>query len=105
LQELIMESMNISLPEPLKAFVDSQISTGRYSSASEYVRELIRGDEKRKAEEQLESLLLAGLKGEEAVMSRADWQQIRQEAMAQVRAKRRTVKPSTAQSIGGRSSA
>ena len=77
-----MESMNISLPEPLKAFVDSQISTGRYSSVSEYVRELIRADEKRKAEEQLESLLLAGLKGEETVMSRADWQQIRQEATA-----------------------
>ena len=100
-----MESMNISLPEPLKAFVDSQISTGRYSSASEYVRELIRADEKRKAEEQLESLLLAGLKGEEAVMSRADWQQIRQEATAQVRAKRRTVMSRTAQRTGGRSSA
>ena len=100
-----MESMNISLPEPLKAFVDSQISTGRYSSASEYVRELIRADEKRKAEEQLESLLLAGLKGEEDVMSRADWQQIRQEATAQVRAKRRTAMPSSAQRPGGRSSA
>ncbi len=100
-----MESMNISLPEPLKAFVDSQISTGRYSSASEYVRELIRADEKRKAEEQLESLLLAGLKGEETVMSCADWQQIRQEATAQVRAKRRAVMPGKAQQAGGRSSA
>ena len=100
-----MESMNISLPEPLKAFVDGQISTGRYSSASEYVRELIRADEKRKAEEQLESLLLAGLKGEDTVMSRADWQQIRQEATAQVRAKRRIVTPSAAQRTGGRSSA
>jgi len=100
-----MESMNISLPEPLKAFVDSQLSTGRYSSASEYVRELIRTDEKRKAEEHLESLLLAGLKGEEAVMSRADWQQIRQDATAQVRAKRRTETPSAAQRTGGRGSA
>ena len=45
-----MESMNISLPEPLKLFVDRQIAQGRYSSASEYVRELIRADEKRKAE-------------------------------------------------------
>ena len=36
-----MESMNISLPEPLKKFVDHQIAEGRYSSASEYVRELI----------------------------------------------------------------
>ncbi len=97
-----MESMNISLPEPLKAFVDSQISTGRYSSASEYVRELIRADEKRKAEEQLEALLLAGLKGEETLMSRADWQQIRQEATAQVRAKRRNRTSSAAQQSAGR---
>lgn len=97
-----MESMNISLPEPLKAFVDSQISTGRYSSASEYVRELIRADEKRRAEEQLEALLLAGLKGEESVMSRADWQQLRQEATAQLRAKRRTVLTGVAQGASGR---
>lgn len=100
-----MESMNISLPEPLKAFVDSQVSTGRYSSASEYVRELIRTDEKRKAEDQLEALLLAGLKGEETVMSRADWQQIRQEATAQVRAKRHTLMPGTAQRTSGRNTA
>ena len=44
-----MQSMNISLPDPLKQFVDGQIAQGRYSSASEYVRELIRADEKRKA--------------------------------------------------------
>jgi len=35
-----MESMNISLPDPLKQFVDGQISTGRYSTASEYVRDV-----------------------------------------------------------------
>ena len=58
-----MQSMNISLPEPLKEFVDGQIASGRYSSASEYVRELIREDEKRKAEERLEALLLEGLGG------------------------------------------
>ncbi len=51
-----MQSMNISLPEPLKDFVDGQIATGRYSSASEYVRELIRDDERRKAQERLEEL-------------------------------------------------
>jgi antitoxin ParD1/3/4 len=50
-----MHSMNISLPEPLKEFVDGQIAPGRYSSTSEYVRELIRADEKRKAEERLEA--------------------------------------------------
>jgi antitoxin ParD1/3/4 len=36
--------MNISLPDLLKQFVDGQISTGRFSSVSEYVRELIRAE-------------------------------------------------------------
>ncbi len=85
-----MQSMNISLPDPLKAFVDGQIAQGRYSSASEYVRELIRADEKRKAEEQLESLLLEGLQGEETPLTREDWQAIRQEAVAQVRKTRKS---------------
>lgn len=72
-----MQSMNISLPEPLKQFVDGQVAAGRYSSASEYVRELIRADEKRKAEERLEALLLEGLQSDEASMTPNDWQAIR----------------------------
>src|ERR1700683_3495829 len=75
-----MQSMNISLPEPLKQFVDGQIAAGRYSSASEYIRELIREDEKRKAEERLEALLLEGLKGKESEMTRDDWAAIRKDA-------------------------
>ncbi len=85
-----MQSMNISLPEPLKQFVDGQISTGRYSSASEYVRELIRADEKRKAEEQLEALLLEGLGSAESELTPADWSAIRQEALAKVTARKQT---------------
>ena len=83
-----MESMNISLPEPLKQFVDGQIAAGRYSSASEYVRELIRADEKRKAEERLETLLLEGLQGEESELTAADWKAIRKQAVAQVKARK-----------------
>ena len=85
-----MQSMNISLPELLKEFVDDQIAKGRYSSASEYVRELIREDEKRKATERLESLLLDGLTGEETELTRADWSAIREEALAQVKARKRS---------------
>ena len=59
-----MQTMNISLPEPLKAFVDAQIAAGRYSSVSEYVRELIRADQKRREEEKLEALLLHRLQGD-----------------------------------------
>jgi len=80
--------MNISLPEPLRQFVDEQTAAGRYSSASEYVRELIREDEKRKAEERLEALLLEGLQSEESPLTREDWASIRQEARARVGARK-----------------
>jgi len=83
-----MQSMNISLPDPMKQFVDGQISTGRYSSVSEYVRELIRDDEKRKAQDQLEALLLEGLRGDDTPLTRDDWAAIRQEAIAQVQARK-----------------
>lgn len=83
-----MQSMNISLPDPLKQFVDGQLATGRYSSASEYVRELIRADEKRKAEEQLEALLLEGLQGAETELTATEWSDIRKEALARVAARK-----------------
>jgi len=84
-----MQSMNISLPEPLKQFVEGQIASGRYSSVSEYVRELIREDEKRKAEERLEALLVEGLEGKEAALTRKDWNDIRKDALAQVKARQK----------------
>jgi len=84
-----MQSMNISLPDSLKKFVDGQISTGRYSSVSEYVRELIRTDEKRKAEELLEAKLLEGLSSAESELTPADWRAIRKEAIAQLEARKR----------------
>jgi antitoxin ParD1/3/4 len=52
-----MTSMNISLPETLKAFVDKQVAGGGYGTSSEYVRELIRKDQDRQA---LRQLLLDG---------------------------------------------
>lgn len=55
-------TMNISLPESLKTFVDERLEN--YSSASEYVRELIRADQKRVEQEKLESVLLERLKSD-----------------------------------------
>ena len=52
-----MSTMNISLPDALKSFVDEQVSQRGYGSSSEYVRELIRKDQDR---QQLRGLLLAG---------------------------------------------
>lgn len=52
-----MSTMNISLPESLKSFVDEQVSQRGYGTSSEYVRELIRKDHDR---QHLRGLLLAG---------------------------------------------
>jgi antitoxin ParD1/3/4 len=79
-----MQTMNISLPDPLKEFVDHQIAEGRYSSVSEYIRELIRDDEKRKAEHRLEVLLLEGLDSEDTELTRQDFDDIRKRALAQL---------------------
>jgi antitoxin ParD1/3/4 len=52
-----MSTMNISLPDTLKSFVDEQVNLGSYGTSSEYVRELIRKDQDRL---KLRGLLLAG---------------------------------------------
>jgi antitoxin ParD1/3/4 len=52
-----MSTMNISLPDGLKAFVDEQVSQRGYGTSSEYVRELIRRDQDRL---HLRDLLLDG---------------------------------------------
>ncbi|RMB02880.1 type II toxin-antitoxin system ParD family antitoxin [Eilatimonas milleporae] len=43
-----MATMNVSLPDEMKNWVESQTRTGRYSNASDYVRDLIREDQDRK---------------------------------------------------------
>jgi antitoxin ParD1/3/4 len=56
-----MQTMNISLPDPMKEYVEGQVTAGAYSSASEYVRELVRADQKRQAKEELEQILLSAI--------------------------------------------
>lgn len=52
-----MSTMNISLPESLKSFVDEQVAARGYGTSSEYVRELIRKEQTR---QHLRELLLQG---------------------------------------------
>ncbi len=56
-----MDTMNIALPESLKVFVQEQVEQGGYSSVSEYVRELIRAEQRRQHEEEIDRLLLEGI--------------------------------------------
>ena len=39
-----MATLNISLPNEMSQWIDSQVSSGRYATASDYIRDLIRND-------------------------------------------------------------
>ena len=54
-------TMNISLPDTMRSFVEERLETDGFGSASEYVRDLIRADQKRQEELKLEKLLLKRL--------------------------------------------
>lgn len=65
-----MSTMNISLPDTLKSFVDEQVNQGCYGTSSEYVRELIRKDQDRL---KLRGLLLAGAASAPAAPANSDY--------------------------------
>ena len=65
-----MTTMNISLPEMLKSFVDDQVGTRGYSTSSEYIRELIRKDQER---QHLRGLLLDGAASPPEVAADSDY--------------------------------
>jgi antitoxin ParD1/3/4 len=74
-----MPTMNISLPENLKEFVESQVQSGDYSSVSEFMRTLVRREQKDRDREQLELRILEGLGSGDAVeVTPAMWNQPRQ---------------------------
>ncbi len=63
-----MSTMNISLPDSLKSFVDEQVSRRGFGTSSEYVRELIRKDQDRL---HLHELLLDGANSKSAAPANA----------------------------------
>ncbi len=57
-----MATMNVSLPDCMKDWVEAQTKSGRYSNASDYVRDLIRRDQERAGKlAELQKLLTDGL--------------------------------------------
>jgi antitoxin ParD1/3/4 len=71
-------SMNVSLPEALKDYVQERVAEGTFSNPSDYVRALIREDMKRQAEERLDALLMEGINSGPA--RPVDWAAIRAKA-------------------------
>lgn len=68
-----MTTINISLPESMREFVDRQVESGGYSTASEYIRHLIRIDREKSEKKQIEKLLLEGLSSGEPVEITDEW--------------------------------
>ena len=80
--------MNITLPEPMRQFIEEQINSGSYGTASEYVRALIREDQKRKTQERHEALLLEGLDSGDPIEATPEfWREMRGRIEARRKAK------------------
>jgi antitoxin ParD1/3/4 len=85
-----MQTMNISLPDPMKEYVEEQVSAGGYSSASEYIRELVRTDQKAKAKDALEDVLIDALQSGDAIeITPQKWNELRQNIRARAKARKR----------------
>jgi antitoxin ParD1/3/4 len=66
-------TMNIALPEPLRAYVAQRVESGEYGNTSEYVRDLIRKDQRDQRIQRLRALVEDGLaSGPAAADTQAD---------------------------------
>lgn len=79
-----MATMNVSLPDPMKAWVEAQVNGGQYGNASDYVRDLIRRDQQDR--EKIKTLQDAITKGIESGMSDRTMQEILKEARSKAKA-------------------
>lgn len=48
-----MATMTVSLPDPMKDWIEARVRSGEYASTSDYVRDLVRRDRERKAHPEL----------------------------------------------------
>jgi antitoxin ParD1/3/4 len=76
-------SLNISLPEGMKSFIEAKVKSGGYGTASEYIRELIREAQWREAREEIEVKLLQAVQsGRLTEMTKEDWDELRERVAA-----------------------
>jgi antitoxin ParD1/3/4 len=82
-------SLNISLPATLRGWVLDQVERGGFSSASEYVRHLLREERKRHLQESVDDKLRAGLQsGPAGAMDNDEWKSLHREARQTARVPR-----------------
>lgn len=75
-----MTTLQISLPENIKAVVEEQVASGRFPTESAYLCRLIEEDQRRRGQAGLESFLVSRLENPQSMeMNAADWAQMREE--------------------------
>lgn len=82
-----MATMNVSLPDAMKQWVEDQVQTGRYGNSSDYVRDLVRKDQERaEAREEFERLIEEGFASGESGMTLEEiFDEARRDALAELK--------------------
>ena len=78
-----MATMNISVPDPMKDWVQSQVETGTYANTSDYIRDLIRKDQENRSK--ITTLQKAITEGLESGISKKSFDEIINEARQELK--------------------
>jgi antitoxin ParD1/3/4 len=79
--------MTISIPDSIKELVDQEVASGAFPSAEDYIRALVEADQKQKAQERFEALIMEGLDSPLSEMTSQDWDELRSEGLARIRSR------------------
>jgi antitoxin ParD1/3/4 len=81
-----MTTVTISLPEPLRDFIEEQVKVKGYGDISEYMRDLVQEAQEAESSKRLESLLLEGLEsgGDDIEVNETFWKDLKAETTAQI---------------------
>jgi antitoxin ParD1/3/4 len=70
-------TMNVALPEPMRAYVAKRVESGQFGNTSEYVRELIRRDQREQDIARLRAMVEEGLaSGPARADTSEDWAEL-----------------------------
>ena len=74
-----MATLNISIPDHMREWINSQTQNGKYTSASDYLRDLVRSDQR--AREELDNMLVKGLESGTAIEPNAEYWKDKKDAL------------------------
>ena len=80
-------TISFAIPEPIVEYIDNRVATGGYGNRSEYIRDLVRIDQREQARRRLRDLVAEGLaSGSATPMNSADWADMETVARGEVQA-------------------